>query len=306
MTKYKLKTLDDIVIAALDFFTENPPTKLDVRAFKFPLIVASGNAYHTAKIIFGGGAALFATESNFKEILKQYHSLIKEKTISEVIIISASGEKDAIWEIELAKKSGLKTVLITCSRESSAAKIADQVFSSAKLPEPYTYNTSTYLGMILSATSEKAEVIKKNIKKIKVPRKFKQYQSYSFILPDRLGNLAPMLDIKRHELFGPKVSLRAFSFGEARHAKFVVRDKKELVISFGKNLYFGEGESRWEINLPDDADYGTYMAVTYYLVGLIQKSKPDYYKKNIERFCLNDGPQAYGSDKPFDVIVPGN
>jgi hypothetical protein len=43
-----------------------------------------------------------------------------------------------------------------------------------------------------------------------------------------------MLDIKRHELFGPKVSLRAFSFGEARHAKFVIRDKKELVISFGK------------------------------------------------------------------------
>jgi hypothetical protein len=249
---------------------------------------------------------LFATESNFKEIIKQYYPLIKDKMISEVVVISASGEKDALWEVELAKKSGLKTILITCSGESSAAKLADQIFTYRKLPEPYTYNTSTYLGMILSATLEKAETIKKTIKKIKVPRKFKQYQSYSFILPDKFANLAPMLDIKRHELFGPKVSLRAFSFGEARHAKFVVRDKKELVISFGKNLYFGEGESRWEINLPDDADYGSYLAVTYYLVGLIQKSKPDYYKKNIERFCLNDGPKAYGSDKPFEVIVSGN
>jgi SIS domain len=306
MTKYKLKSLDDIVSAALDFFSKNEPVKLGTKEFKFPLVVGSGNAYHTGKIIFGNQAALFATESNFKEILHQYYPLIKEKMISEVVVISASGEKDALWEVELAKKSGLKTVLITCSGESSAAKVADQVFTYRKLPEPYTYNTSTYLGMILSATSEKAENIKKVIKKIKVPRKFKQYQSYSFILPDKFANLAPMLDIKRHELFGPKVSLRAFSFGEARHAKFVVRDKKELVISFGKNLYFGEPDSRWEINLPDDSDYGTYMAFCYHLVGLIQKSKPDYYKKNIIRFCNNDGYKAYNSNDPFDVVVPGN
>jgi len=306
MTKYKLKSLDDIVLAALDFFSKNQPVKLEAKEFKFPLVVGSGNAYHTGKIIFNSGSAIFATESDFKNIIKQYESLIKNQTISEAVVISASGEKDSIWELELAKKSGLKTALITCSGDSSAAKIADQVFTYRKLPEPYTYNTSTYLGMILGATLEKADTIKKTIKKIKVPRKFKQYQAYSFILPDKFANLAPMLDIKRHELFGPKVSLRAFSFGEARHAKFVVRDKKELVISFGKNLYFGEPESRFEINLSDDADYGTYMAVCYYLVGLIQKSKPDYYKKNIIRFCTNDGYKAYGSTTPFDVIVPGN
>lgn len=304
MTKYKLKSLDEIVLSALDFFSKEEPIRLNPSDFKFPLVVGSGNAYNTGKIIFK--KAIFATESDFKDLVHYYEPLIKSKIISEVIVISASGEKDSVWELELAKKSGLKTILITCSKDSSAAKIADQTFAYRKLPEPYTYNTSTYLGMILSATSEKAENIKKTIKKIKVPRKFKQYQSYSFILPDRFANLAPMLDIKRHELFGPKVSLRAFSFGEARHAKFVVRDKKELVISFGKNLYFGESESRWEINLPDDADYGTYMAASYYLVGLIQKSKPDYYKKNIGRFCMSDGPKAYGSDKPFEVIVPGN
>ena len=304
MTKYKLKSLDEIVIAALDFFSKDKPAKLNPGDFRFPLVVGSGNAYNAGKIIFK--KAIFATESDFKDLIRSYEPLIKSKTISEVVVISASGEKDSVWELELAKKFGLKTILITCSKDSSAAKIADQTFSYRKLPEPYTYNTSTYLGMIMGASGEKAEEIKKIIKKIKVPRKFKQYQSYSFILPDKFANLAPMLDIKRHELFGPKVSLRAFSFGEARHAKFVVRDKKELVIGFGKNLYFGEPESRWEINLPNDAGYGTYMAVSYYLVGLIQKSKPDYFKKNIERFCLNDGPKAYGSDKPFEVIVPGN
>ncbi len=304
MTKYKIKSLDEIVLLALDFFSKNEPVKLNPSDFKFPLVVGSGNAYNTGKIIFK--KAIFATESDFKDLIHYYEPLIKSQTISEVIVISASGEKDAIWETELAKKSGLKTILITCSGDSSAAKIADQVFTYRKLPEPYTYNVSTYLGMILSATSEKTENIKKTIKKIKIPKKFKQYQSYAFILPDKFANLAPMLDIKRHELFGPKVSLRAFSFGEARHAKFVVRDKKELVISFGKNLYFGESDSRWELNLPDDAGYGTYLAVCYFLVGLIQKSKPDYFKKNIPRFCNGDGYKAYGETTPFDVIVPGN
>lgn len=304
MTRYKIKSLDDIVLSALDFFSNNEPVKLNPSDFKFPLVVGSGNAYHTGKIIFK--KAIYATESDFKDLIVSYEPLIKNKTISEVVVISASGEKDAVWEVGLAKKSGLKTVLITCSPDSSAAKMADQVFAYKKLPEPYTYNTSTYLGMILSATKENTDNIKKIIKKIKLPRKFKQYQSYSFILPDKFGNLAPMLDIKRHELFGPKVSLRAFSFGEARHAKFVVRDKKELVISFGKNLYFGDQESRFEINLPDGSGYGTYLAVCYFIVGLIQKSKPDYFKKNIERFCLSDGPKAYGSDQSFEVIVSGN
>ncbi len=306
MTKYKLKSLDQAVLAALDFFSKTLPLKLAIEQFKFPLIVGSGNAYHTGKIVFGGGSAIYASESDFKEIIKSYEKLIKNKTITEAIIISASGEKDSIWEIELAKKVSLKTILLTCSPNSSAAKLADKVYPYHKLAEPYTYNTSTYLGIILSATEENPELIKKFIKKLKVPRRFKQYQSYSFILPDKFANLAPMLDIKRHELFGPKVSLRAFSFGEARHAKFVVRDKKELVISFGKNLYFGEPETRWEINLPDNSNYGAVMSVCYFLIGLIQNSKPDYFKKNIIRFCNDDGYKSYGATKPFEVIVPEN
>lgn len=306
MTKYKIKSLAEIVLAALDFFSKNRPPVLNTSDFKFPLVVGSGNAYQTGQIIFDKQASINANETDFRDTLKKYDSLIKSKAITEVVIISASGEKDSVWELELAKKSGLKTILLTCSPDSSADKIAEKVFVYKKLAEPYTYNTSTYLGMILSSTGENPENIKKFIKKLKVPRTFKQYQAYSFILPDKFGAIAPMLDIKRHELFGPKVSLRAFSFGEARHAKFVVRDKKELVISFGKNLYFGEPGSRWEINLFDGADSGAVMAVCYYLIGLIQNSKPDYFKKNIIRFCSDDGYKAYGATKPFDVIVPGN
>ena len=45
------------------------------------------------------------------------------------------------------------------------------------------------------------------------------------------------------------------------------------------------------------------MALSYYLIGKIQESKPPYFKKNIAAFC-HEGPKAYGSSKSFDIIVP--
>ena len=111
-----------------------------------------------------------------------------------------------------------------------------------------------------------------------------------------------MLEIKRNELFGSYVSLRAFSFGEARHAKFVNNSDKELVISFGENKYFGLKANRLEIKIPRNAGSSFIMALSYYLVGKIQAAKPAYFKKNIASFCQT-GPLAYGSKKPFSVIV---
>jgi len=63
----------------------------------------------TGKIIFKGAPAILASESDFKDKLKAYSKLIKTKVIEEALIISASGEKDATWEIVAAKKVGLKT-----------------------------------------------------------------------------------------------------------------------------------------------------------------------------------------------------
>jgi hypothetical protein len=116
-----------------------------------------------------------------------------------------------------------------------------------------------------------------------------------------------MIEIKKSELFGPKVSLRAFSQGHARHAKFVIRDKKELVISLAeKNKCFGDPDSRWDITLPKNNSFGLVLALTYYIVGKMQISKPAYFKNNVVNYCNDYGPKAYGKDKPFDVIVPGN
>ena len=58
-----------------------------------------------------------------------------------------------------------------------------------------------------------------------------------------------MLKIKGDELFGPHMQLRAFPDGHARHAKFVNRTPKELVISIGlNNKYYGDPKSRWWID----------------------------------------------------------
>jgi len=309
MPNLKLDCLNKTVLKALDFFVANPPTKLDLSRFKFPLVIGSVNGYNTAKIIFANQAAFFANESNVKKIIKEEIPIILEKRMAnEVIVISASGEKDSVWELKLAKKYGLKAILFTCSPDSSAAKIADEVFVFYKLPEPYTYNTSTYLGMILSAFGESPALIRTFLSQInsKIPKNFLRYQSYAFILPDEFSAVAPMIRTKQDELFGPKLSIRAFSYGEARHAKFVVRDPKELVVSLGENKYFGCPESRWKISLPPTANAGLIMSLTYYLIGLIQDGRPDYFKKNIANYCLDYGYKAYGREKPFDIIVPGN
>jgi hypothetical protein len=309
MPDLKLDCLDKTVLKALDFFTANPPKSLNLSRFKFPLVIGSVNSYNTAKLIFTDQAAFFANESNLKKIIRNEVPLIMEKKMaSEIIVISASGEKDSVWELKLAKKYGLKTILFTCSPQSTAAKIADEVFVFHKLPEPYTYNVSTYLGMILSVFGENPSLIKKSLVRLSaaLPKNFQNYHSYAFIIPDEHAALSLMIRTKQDELFGPKVSIRAFSYSEARHAKFVIRDPKELIISFEKNEYFGNPKSRWEIKLPGHAGAGLLMCLSYYLIGLIQADRPAYFKKHIANYCLDYGYKAYGRDKPFEVIVPGN
>lgn len=303
----KLVNLDETVLRTLDFFIENRPTKLDLSGYSLPFVVGSGNAYNTGAILFSEQAAVFADESNFRSLISAYAPAIGKGLITQAVIISASGEKDSVWEIELAKEKGLKTTLLTCEASSSAAKIADQVFAYRKITEPYTYNTSTYLGMILSATSENPAEIKRFIESLAFPEGFVGYDAYAMVLPDRFGSVCPMLDIKKSELFGSHLSLRAFPEGHARHAKFVIPSESELVISIGmENKHFGHPGHRLSISLPEPASFGTMLALTYFIVGKIQNSKPPYFKENIEAYCNDYGPRAYGKTTPFEVIVPGN
>lgn len=299
--------LDECVLNALDFFENNPPPDFNISGFDLPFVVGSGNAYNTGTIIFSEKAAIFADESNFKKMIPAFKKAIESGVIAQAIVISASGGKDSVWELELAKENGLETTLLTTKGESDAAKIADKVHVFKSLAEPYTYNTSTYMGMILATTKESPTEIKKAIDSLQFPTNFDSYKGYSFVLPDKYLNICPMLDIKKSEMFGSNLSLRAFSQGHARHAKFVVRSKDELVISVNsKNEYFGDPESRWDLTLPDNISFAGIMAITYFIVGKIQASKHPYFKENIGNYVNDYGPKAYGKNEPFDLIVPGS
>ncbi|MCX6798246.1 MAG: hypothetical protein NTX66_03495 [Candidatus Falkowbacteria bacterium] len=301
-----IANLNTIVLAGLDFFIKNKVTRLNFKNKSLCFVVGSVNAYNTGRMLFHKQAALFADEGNFLEILKTYKSLIASQSVKEAIIISASGEKDSIWEIKAAKAAGLKTTLLTCNPDSSGAKLADKNFFFKKISEPYSYNFSTYLGMILSATQENPIAIKKFLGRIKMPRNFKNYSFFTFILPDKFKPIVDMLNVKDDELFGPYSSLRAYSEGNARHAKFICESNKELVVSFGKNPYFGLAKNRWKISLPKEADFGLVLSLAYYLSGLIQASKPSYFKNGLANYCYKTGPKPYKQAKPFAVIVPGN
>jgi hypothetical protein len=302
-----LPNIDEIVLQTLDFFLTAKPPKLSLDEYHFPLVVGSGNAYNTGMILFADRAAIFADESSFRSTIQSYLHAIQQKLITQAIVISASGEKDSVWEIELAKKYGLSVTLLTCNATSPATAIADKVVAYRKIAEPYTYNTSTYLGMILSATQEVVAPLQKYIQALELPPHFDEYQSYSFVLPDRYESICPMLDIKKNELFGSHLSLRAFSEGHARHAKFVIPSEEELVIGIGVDLsFFGHPHHRWLLPLPENADFGALLAITYFITGKIQASKHPYFKENIEQYCLDYGPKAYGKNTPFEVIVSGN
>lgn len=299
--------LDKSVVAALNFFSGNKPPVLDINSFNNPFVVGSGNAYNTGIIIFDEKTNLFADESNFRARVFSSEDSIHRGLIKQAVIISASGGKDSVWETKLAKEKGLKTTLMTTKSDSDAAKVADEVIVYQSIAEPYTYNVSTYMGMILSATGEDPAQIIQQMNTLQFPDNFGAYKSYAFVVPDRFVNICPMLDTKKDELFGPYLSIRAFSQGHARHAKFVIRSKGELVISLGeKNEFFGDPNHRWDIPLPADIGYAGVMAVTYYVTGRIQGTKPQYFKENISDYVNDYGPKAYGSTEPFDLIVPGS
>ncbi len=267
----KLINLDECTINALKLFSEVNFPKVKI-PFKHPLIVGSENAAATGKILFNG---VYANESNY---LKK----IKINKIDGCVIISASaGKHSPIIAREISKRK-IKTILLTNNPEGIATKIVDKVYSFPKNVEPYTYNTSTYLGMILSRTHEDPQEIINFLNNIKIPP-LKKYTSYYFIVPEKFYLIRKFLETKFDELFGPMIQCKAFTFEESKHAKTVVKSNKQLFISLGiENNVFGT--KRLNYKLPKWADFGLMFCLGYYIIGKIQKTNPQWFKKSINNY----------------------
>ncbi|MBS3167961.1 hypothetical protein J4216_02470 [Candidatus Woesearchaeota archaeon] len=281
-TTKNIPDLDVCVLAALELFIKEGLPKLNLKKSKRPLVVGSGNAAATGRIIFEDQDAVFADEGTYENKLKVI------KSIDQVIIISASGSKHAI---EISKKlKRLNPVLLTCNKNAPAKQYIDNknFYVFPKNREPYTYNTSTYLSMIFAKTQEDPKEILSFLKtKIDplIPKNLKKFDSFYLLIPVEFDNMREMALTKFDELFGPIISGRVFTPEQTKHAKTVVSSKKEFFISFGyPNNNFGYENNRLNIPLPKNADYASVISIVYYIIGKIQKQHKPYFKRSIEEY----------------------
>lgn len=278
--------LDVAVLGALELFQKKPVPKLKLDIYKRPLVVGSGNAEATGRIIFQDLDAIFASESNFEEKLKSV------KSIDGVVVVSASGEKHAPIIERVSKKYGKHITLITNTQGSSAEKELDKKhpydeYVFPKNREPYTYNTSTYMGMILGYTGEDpAEIYNFILKEINLASfpNLAKYSKFYLIVPSQFSGIIRMLQVKFIELFGRNIARDIETSEYVPHAT-TVAPSDELFISFGyENSVWGEPEKRLSIPLPEWGNYGAMMAVGYYTIAQIQKQHPPYFKQNIASY----------------------
>ena len=276
--------LDVVVLGALELFADAELPKLDFSYIQKPLVLGSGNAYPTAQIVFSEQDAVFGDESSYASMLDTHSD------IDGVIVFSASGSKHAVAMVDDMKKRGLEVHLVTNTEGSPAGGLlsAECVHVFPKNREPYTYNTSTYLSTIFGKTGESADEITAFIEKEVSPRllrNFGDYSAYTLVIPARFEHARAMLRTKFDELFGPMLTGRVFTDEEIKHAKTVVISGDELFISFGvENEYYGLPKNRLQIPLPEKTDYGSLIAVSYFVVGKIQAAYPPYFKNGIQGY----------------------
>lgn len=282
-TLENLPDLDVAVLGALELFQKEKLPKINLDIYKRPLVAGSGNAEAAGRIIFQDFDAVFASESNYEEKLKHIQN------IDGVILISASGGKHAPIIAKAAKELGNSVTLITNNPDSEAGKFTEsgQTFVFPKNREPYTYNTSTYLGMILGYTGENpAEIYNFILEKINLATfpDLSRYDKFFLIVPPRFSGIIRMLQVKFIELFGRKIARDIETSEYMKHA-VTVAPSDELFISFGQeNTLWGDAQNRLYIPLPEGADYGAMMAIGYYIIAQIQKQHPPYFKENIEKY----------------------
>jgi hypothetical protein len=293
-TLQTIPELDTVTLGALELFESTVLPEVDYAKFKRPLVVGSGNAAVAGKLIFDDVDAVFADESSYLQKLSTIDS------IDGAYLISASGGKHAITIAQELKNRNIETILLTNNQNAPAKTIVGEAstFVFPKNREPYTYNTSTYMGMLLSKTFEDERTILDFITNNvipAIPTNLSSYNAFYLIVPEHFTEVREMFETKFNELFGPKLMARVFTLEQTKHAKTVIPLERELFVSFGvENTQFGAPENRLTIPLPEGADYAVMMAIGYVFVGYIQKQFPPYYKERVVEYC-KETSASFGS-----------
>lgn len=289
--------LDKVVLDSLRFLQNVKIPQVDFTDKGRVLVCGSGNAFLTGKILFHDGGAVVANESDYEEKLKI--------PVNKAYIISSSGGKNAPQIAKACKDKRLEVSLLTCNPNAPAIEFSDRYYIFPSMSEPYTYNTSTYLSMVLSKTHEDPKSIHDHIT-TNVNPSLKQfnlsdYNKFYILVPDKFENVKEMFRIKFIELFGEQfgVNLHTPSFA-LNHATDIVPATRELAISFGyDNKQFGS--NRLNVPLSENPDYGELIAVGYSVIGRIQSKHPSYFRDNIVEWCKRRGidPLVQGNEELF-------
>lgn len=274
--------LDTVVEGALLMLSTATLPEIAV-PFKRPLVIGSVNAEYTGRIIFNDVDAVFANETNFEEMIE------KVGEIDGAVLISASGSKHSVNIAERLEELQIPEILFTNNADAPAGSFMEKenIRVFPKNREPYTYNTSTYLSMILAKTKEDPRKILTHIKTSgDADVDLANFSGYTFILPPSVSLIAPMLRTKFDELFGTKLSARFFSPEEIKHAKTIVKDERELFVYVGmEELGWGEEGKKLELPLTEEVGYASALATCYHFIGQIERAHPPYFKESIVSYC---------------------
>lgn len=296
-----LPTLDTIVLQTIDLYKSKKDIQpINLQKFQTPIVVGSGNGYYTGRILFRNLGAFFATESEIEQKLSNIPS------ITDVVVISASGEKHAPIILDTAKKYRKNTFLISSSEQSSGRTKANDSLAMPKIEEPYTYNTSTYFGYIFAENPTlDLDALKKfitsTLEETISTIHFTEYKSFFIVLPDEFVLLREMLEIKFIELFGRKIARDVFTYEQMKHATTVVADDNELFLCFGNTTGIQYGKNQVDLPMFDRASYAAMMMVGYYLIWKIQTAFPPYFMESIQDYCIRAKTQSGFNISP---IVP--
>ena len=294
-----LPSLREVVLGALELFIKNGMSNVAIKEFKKPVIVGSGNAIASAKILYANKDCVFADENNYQEA-------INREGIDGVVIFSASGAKHAPIIAKAAVDKGISTQLVTCTPNSPAEAIVgkENTIVSLKNREPYTYNTSTYMGWIISITKEDPKIIYdfliKDIANFLQNIDFSKYNGFLLATPNEFPGVKQLFEVKFVELFGRKVARDVKTFEELKHAVTVVPSDTELAIKFGTEVIDFQNDAI-EIPMPNNLGPGFLMAIGYFVIGHIQEQHPQYFKENIKSYIERLNQTDFG--KGMKVVV---
>lgn len=290
------RLLHEVVLNALEFHArpENKRSLPDFGAPKRIFVFGSGNAYAAGKIIFRDRDAVFADEGQYAHAL----DVKRDPPIECGVVISASGGKDAPDLVNALLADGLETYLLTCNENAPAAATLDEahVVCTPKQDEPLTYNTYTYVGMILAHADEKPGEIRDHIMsevKPVIDERFddlRRAETFYLLVHPEFDAVREMLLTKFDELFGPMINGRCYTPEQTAHAKTLVASDGELFISFdpldAADPIFGEaGKTRLDVPMPKPWGPAAMVSIGYYVIGRIQEARTeDWYRKSADDY----------------------